>query len=64
MREKRTAGAERGGNPDHRERRERQRNRSYAVHRGLHKKKFPNPLTGKMTGADYCEFLRPAELKD
>ena len=34
------------------------------VHRGLHKKNTSSKLlTGKMRGADYCEFLQPVAIK-
>ena len=52
---------QRGENPDHRGGRGRER----AVHRGLQKKTTSSKsLTGKIRGANYGEFLQPAELKD
>ena len=58
--EKELLGLQREGSPGHEERRERERERS----RALHQKPISlKPLTGKTIGADYCKFLQAAELK-
>ena len=39
--------------------------RKKGAHRETHKEhNSPKPLDGKMRGADFCEFLQPAGLKD
>ena len=49
----------RGGSPGHGKRSERERE----AHRGLHKENTsPKPLAGKMSGADFRDFLQPARL--
>ena len=51
----------RGGSPE----REREKEKERGAHRGLHKENIsPKPLTGKTRGADFCEVLQPAVLKD
>lgn len=55
---------QRGGSPDQRERRERERECVNRVQGSAQENHLPKPLTGKMREADYCKFLQGAELKD
>ena len=45
-------------------RREKGRKRERGSHRGMHKENIsPKALAWKTKGAEFCEFLKPVELK-